>query len=78
MAQYQHLPIYKQTYDILLRTMTATKDFPREYLVIICIDIVVPPPPVEPPPFAPLRACRLANISVIRSGIPINQCVCSE
>ncbi len=31
MAQYQHLPIYKQTYDILLRTMIATKDFPREY-----------------------------------------------
>ena len=31
MAQYQHLPIYKQTYDILLRTMMATKDFPREY-----------------------------------------------
>ena len=31
MAQYQHLPIYKQTYGILLRTMTATKDFPREY-----------------------------------------------
>jgi hypothetical protein len=31
MAQYQHLPIYKQTYDILLRTMTATKEFPREY-----------------------------------------------
>ena len=31
MAQYQHLPIYKLTYDILLRTMTATKDFPREY-----------------------------------------------
>ena len=31
MAQYPHLPIYKQTYDILLRTMTATKDFPREY-----------------------------------------------
>jgi len=26
MAQYQHLPIYKQTYDILLRTMTAIKD----------------------------------------------------
>jgi hypothetical protein len=26
MAQYQHLPIYKQTYDTLLRTMTATKD----------------------------------------------------
>jgi hypothetical protein len=31
MAQYQHLPIYKLTYDVLLRTMTATKDFPREY-----------------------------------------------
>ena len=31
MAQYRHLPIYKQTYDLLLRTMTATKDFPREY-----------------------------------------------
>ena len=31
MAQYLHLPIYKQTYDILLRTMMATKDFPREY-----------------------------------------------
>ena len=31
MAQFQHLPIYKQTYEILLRTMTATKDFPREY-----------------------------------------------
>jgi len=30
-AQYQHLPIYKQTYDILLRTMVATKNFPREY-----------------------------------------------
>jgi hypothetical protein len=31
MAQYQHLPIYKLTYDVLLRVMTATKDFPREY-----------------------------------------------
>ena len=31
MAQYEHLPIYKQTYDILLRTLEATKDFPREY-----------------------------------------------
>lgn len=31
MAQYQHLPIYKKTYDVLLRTMTATKSFPREY-----------------------------------------------
>jgi hypothetical protein len=31
MAQYQHLPIYKQTYDVLMRVMVATKDFPREY-----------------------------------------------
>jgi hypothetical protein len=31
MAQYQHLPIYKKTYDVLLRTMIATKHFPREY-----------------------------------------------
>src|SRR5438105_4876607 len=31
MARFQHLPIYKLTYDILLRTMTATRDFPREY-----------------------------------------------
>ena len=31
MAQYEHLPIYKQTYDLLLRIMTATKNFPREY-----------------------------------------------
>ena len=31
MAQYKHLPIYKGTYDLLLRIMIATKDFPREY-----------------------------------------------
>ena len=31
MAQYEHLPIYKHTYDLLLRIMTATKNFPREY-----------------------------------------------
>jgi len=31
MAQYQHLPIYKLTYDILLRIMQVTKNFPREY-----------------------------------------------
>jgi hypothetical protein len=31
MAQYEHLPIYKLTYDLLIRTMTATKDYPREY-----------------------------------------------
>lgn len=31
MAQYKHLPIYKGTYDLLLRVMLATKDFPREH-----------------------------------------------
>ena len=31
MAQFQHLPIYKLTYDILLRIMQVTKNFPREY-----------------------------------------------
>jgi hypothetical protein len=31
MAQFQHLPIYKLTYDILLRIMQITKNFPREY-----------------------------------------------
>jgi hypothetical protein len=31
MAQYKHLPIYKAAYDLLLRLMMATKDFPRDY-----------------------------------------------
>jgi hypothetical protein len=31
MAQYHHLPIYKDTYDLLLRIAVATKDFPREH-----------------------------------------------
>ncbi len=31
MAKYEHLPIYKQTYDLLLLVMQATKLFPREY-----------------------------------------------
>ena len=31
MAKYQHLPIYKLTYDILIRIMQVTKNFPREY-----------------------------------------------
>ena len=31
MAQYQHLPIYKTTYDLLIELMTVTKDYPREY-----------------------------------------------
>jgi hypothetical protein len=30
MAQYQHLPIYKGTYDLLMRISIATKNFPRE------------------------------------------------
>jgi len=31
MARYEHLPIYKQTYDMMLLVMQATKTFPREY-----------------------------------------------
>ncbi len=31
MAKYEHLPIYKLTYDLLLVAMQATKLFPREY-----------------------------------------------
>lgn len=31
MAQYDHLPIYKATYALLLELMQITKDFPRDY-----------------------------------------------
>ncbi|MDR1327250.1 MAG: four helix bundle protein [Heliobacteriaceae bacterium] len=31
MAQYQHLPIYKTTYDLLVDLMNTTKDFPRDF-----------------------------------------------
>ena len=31
MAQYQHLPIYKVTYDLLQQITKVTKDFPRDY-----------------------------------------------
>lgn len=31
MAQYQHLPIYKTTYDLLVDLMNVTKDFPRDF-----------------------------------------------
>ena len=31
MAKYDTLPIYKATYDVLLRTMHAISHFPREY-----------------------------------------------
>lgn len=31
MAQYQHLPIYKLTYDLLLKIIHVTKNFPRDY-----------------------------------------------
>ncbi|MBQ8459552.1 four helix bundle protein [bacterium] len=31
MAQYNTLPIYKATYDVLLRVMHAVSHFPREY-----------------------------------------------
>ena len=31
MAQYDTLPIYKATYDVLIRVMHAISHFPREY-----------------------------------------------
>ena len=31
MAQYQHLPIYKVTYDLLVAVTAATKHFPRDF-----------------------------------------------
>lgn len=31
MAQYQHLPIYKVTYELLAQITKVTKDFPRDY-----------------------------------------------
>ena len=31
MAQYEHLPIYKTAYSLLIELMQATKDFPREF-----------------------------------------------
>ncbi len=31
MARYQHLPIYRLTYELLQRVMIVTKEFPREY-----------------------------------------------
>lgn len=31
MAQYQHLPIYKVTYDLLQHITRVTKEFPRDY-----------------------------------------------
>ena len=31
MAQYQHLPIYKVTYELLQQITKVTKDFPRDF-----------------------------------------------
>ena len=31
MAQYQHLPIYKATYELLLRVTEVTRHFPRDF-----------------------------------------------
>ena len=31
MAQYEHLPVYKESYDLLLEIFKAVKDFQREY-----------------------------------------------
>jgi len=35
MARYEHLPIYKKTYDISLRVMMATRNFPRDYKILL-------------------------------------------
>ena len=31
MAQYKHLPIYKQTYDLLVRVTEITRGYPRDF-----------------------------------------------
>lgn len=31
MARYQHLPIYRLTYELLQKVSLVTKDFPREF-----------------------------------------------
>jgi hypothetical protein len=31
MARYQHLPIYKLSYELLLRVMLVVKEFPRDH-----------------------------------------------
>ncbi len=31
MARYQHLPIYKQTYDMMIVMMNTIKTFPRDF-----------------------------------------------
>jgi hypothetical protein len=31
MSRYQHLPIYRITYELLQRVTVATRDFPREF-----------------------------------------------
>lgn len=31
MSRYQHLPIYKKSYEMLTRTVVAIKSFPREH-----------------------------------------------
>ena len=31
MARYQHLPIYKLSYELLARVMLLTKEFPRDH-----------------------------------------------
>lgn len=31
MAQYQHLPIYKVTYDLLLKVTEITRHFPKDF-----------------------------------------------
>jgi len=48
MAQYQHLPIYKVTYELLSLVTKRTKEFPRDFKFSLgdkirneCIDLVI-------------------------------------
>lgn len=48
MAQYQHLPIYKVTYDLLKLVTKKVKEFPRDFKYSLgdkirneCIDLVI-------------------------------------
>jgi GTP cyclohydrolase III len=31
MAQYEHLPVFKTAYDLMIEIYVRTKDFPKEY-----------------------------------------------
>ncbi len=84
MAQYQHLPIYKQTYDILLRTTVATKDSPlracpqanRDW-VFWCIESFRNQRPTHRSTvqaFSHRSRFSLSVASVFRHGVPHEPC----